>query len=108
EIAGVLDRGRGVEIAANRLDCLGNLARGAALGALEGHVLEKVRNAVLVRRLVTAAGANPNAERGGLQVRHAVGHDSQAGRQFGDFNGHTAAPSRAAREAPATNSSILA
>jgi hypothetical protein len=55
-----------VEVAADLLDLLGDLPRGAALGALERHVLEQVRNAVLVGFLVAAAGADPDAERSGL------------------------------------------
>ena len=96
-IGGGLDAGGGVEVAADRLDLLGDLARGAPRGALERHVLEQMRDAVLVRLLVAAAGADPDAERGGLQMRHAVGDDRQAGRKAGDFDAHAAAPSRAAR-----------
>ncbi len=101
-----LDRGRGIEVAADRLDFLGDLARGAALGALERHVFEQMRNAVLVAVLVAAAGADPDAERGGFQMRHGVRHDGQTGRQTGYFDAHAAAPSRAAREAASTNVSI--
>ena len=84
---------------------LGDLARGAALGALERHVLEQMRDAVLVRQFVAAARADPDAERDGLQMRHAVGDDRQARRQLGDFNAHAAAPSRAARLAARMNRS---
>ena len=58
-IGGGLDAGRGVEIAADRLDLLGDLARGAALGALERHVLEEMRNAVLVRRARRGCRSRP-------------------------------------------------
>ena len=54
-----LDAGAGIEIAADRLDLLGDLARGAARRALERHVLEEMRDAVLVRLLVTAAARHP-------------------------------------------------
>ena len=83
EIGGRFDAGRGIEIAADRLDLLGDLARGAPLGALEGHVFEQMRDAVLVGLFVAAAGADPDPERGGFQMRHAVGHDRQAGWQAG-------------------------
>ena len=96
-IGGGFDRGAGVEIAADRLDLLGDLARGAPRGALERHVLEQMRNAVLVRPLVAAAGADPDAERGGLQMRHRIGHHDEAGGKTRDFDAHAAAPSRAAR-----------
>ena len=56
-----------------------------------------MRDAVLVRPLVAAAGADPDAERGRLQMRHRVGHDRQAGGKTCDFDAHAAAPSRAAR-----------
>ena len=92
-----LDRGGRVEVAADRLDLLGDLARACAACALECHVLEQMRDAVLVRPLVTAAGADPDAERGGLQMRHRVGHDHEAGGKTRDFDAHAAAPSCAAR-----------
>jgi hypothetical protein len=72
-----LDAGRGIEVAANRLHLLGDLPGGAPLRALERHVFEQMRDAMLVRPLVAAAGADPDAERGGFQVRHLVGHDGQ-------------------------------
>ena len=80
-VGGGLEARRGVDVAANRLDLLGDLARAAALGALERHVFQEMRDAVLVRPLVAAAGADPDAERRGLQMRHAVGDDRQAGRE---------------------------
>ena len=89
--------GRGVEVAADGLDLLGDLARGAARGALERHVLEQMRNAVLVGTLVAAAGADPDPERGAFEMRHRVGNDDEARWQTCDFDTHAAAPSRAAR-----------
>ena len=47
EVAGVLHRGRRIEVATDILDGRGNLQRVARLGALEGHVLEHMRDAVL-------------------------------------------------------------
>src|SRR5262249_5029770 len=76
---------------------LGDLARGAPPGPLEGHVLEEVRDALLLRLLVAAAAADPHAERRGLELRHCVGDDDEPGRQTGDLNAHAALPSRAAR-----------
>ena len=92
-----LGAGRRVEIAAHRLDLLGDLARAAPPRALERHVFEKMRNAVLVAAFVAAAGIDPNAERGGLQMRHRVGHHIDAGFQGRHLNAHAAAPSCAAR-----------
>jgi hypothetical protein len=96
-VGGGLKARRGVDVAAHRLDLLGDLARATALGALERHVLQEMRDAVLVGLLVAAAGADPHAKRRGLQMRHAVGGDREAGGKTRNFNGHAAAPSRAAR-----------
>ena len=49
-IGGALARGIGVEVAADRLDLLGDGEGAAALGALERHVLEEMRDAVDLRR----------------------------------------------------------
>ena len=62
-VGGRLDAGRGVDLAADILDLLGDLAGGAARRALEGHVLEQVRDAVLVVALVSRAGLDPDPER---------------------------------------------
>jgi len=97
KIGRALDARRGIEVAADRLDLLGDLPRGAARRALERHVLEEMRNAVLVLALVAAARADPDAERGALQVRHRVGDDREARGQPRDVHAHAAAPSRAAR-----------
>ena len=102
-IGGGLGRGAGVEIAADRLDLLDDLARGAPRGALERHVFEQMRDAVLVRLFVAAADAGPDAERCGLQMRHGVGDDGKAGRQLGDVNAHPATPCFAARLTERTN-----
>ena len=62
-IRGAFARGVGVEMAADRLDLLGDRAGAAPLGALERHVLEKMRDAVDLRRLVPCADIDPDAER---------------------------------------------
>ena len=96
-VSGALGAGRGIEIAAHRLDLLGDLARRAPPRALERHMFEEMRNAVLVVMLVAAAGSDPNAERRRLEMRHRVGHHIDAGLQGRYFNTHAAAPSCAAR-----------
>ena len=53
----------------------------APLGALEGHVLEEMGDAVDLGRLVPRADIDPDAERGGLDRVHAVGGDAEAVRQ---------------------------
>jgi hypothetical protein len=81
--AGVIGRGlgggAGIEIAADRLDFLDDFARRAPRGALERHMFEQMRDAVLVRLFVAAADTGPDAECGGLQMRHGIGDDGEAG-----------------------------
>src|SRR5689334_8376128 len=107
-IGGHLDAGRSVELAADRLDLLGDLPGRAPLGALECHVLEEMRNAVLLGLLVATAAADPHAERRGFEMRHRVGDDDKAGRKAGDLDTHAAAPSRAARLTSRTKRSTAA
>ena len=56
------------------------------VGALEGHVLEEMRDAVFRRRLVARAGADIGAEGDRLHAIHPFGQDGQAGMQGGDGN----------------------
>ena len=91
-IGGHLHAGRRVEIAADRLDLLGDLPGGAPRRALERHVLQEMRDAVLVLALVAAAAADPHAERGGFEVRHGIGDDHEAGRKTRQLHAHAAAP----------------
>ena len=69
EIGGLLDAGLGVEVAADVLDRLGDVARAAPAGALERHMFEQMREAVLADALVARAGGDEDAERGGLHMR---------------------------------------
>ena len=57
-------------MAADRLDLLGDGERRAPLGALEGHVLEQMRDAVDLGRLVARADIDPDAERHRLDRVH--------------------------------------
>jgi hypothetical protein len=91
-IGRALDTGRGVEVAADGLDLLGDLAGGSPRGALEGHMLQEMGDAMLVGALIAAATAGPDAERGGLQMRHGIGHNRETRRKTRDFNAHAAAP----------------
>ena len=77
-IGGRVDAGRGVEIAADRLDLLGDVLGAPPRGALEGHVLEEMGDAVLAFRLAAAAGADPDAERHGLDLGHGMAHHGEA------------------------------
>ena len=48
--------------------------------ALEGHVFEEVRGAVVVGRFVSRSGIDPHPDRGGVGARHRFGRDAQTGR----------------------------
>ncbi len=88
---GLFARGIGVEVAADRFDLLGDGERVAPLGALERHVLEKVRDAVEFAPLVARAGVDPDADRRGLETRHVDGGDPKAVFECGDARlGHAA------------------
>ena len=58
----VLARGRGVQLAAEPVEDLGDLERAVTLGALEEQVLDEVRDAGLASALVARAGADPVAD----------------------------------------------
>ncbi len=77
-IGGRVDAGRGVEIAADRLDLLGDVLGAAPRGPLEGHVLEEMGDAVLAFRLAAAAGPHPDAERYRLDLGHGMAHHGEA------------------------------
>src|SRR6202012_4621348 len=89
---GGFGRGAGVEIAADRFDLLDDLTRRAPRRSLERHMLQQMRDTVLIGLFVAAADAGPYPERSGLKVRHRIGDDGEARRQLGDFNAHPADP----------------
>src|SRR5256712_13455053 len=60
-------------------------------------MLKQMRDTMLVRPLVATAGTDPHAKRGGLQMRHRVGDDDEAGGKTCDLDAHAAAPLCAAR-----------
>ncbi len=51
------------------------------VGAFEDHVLDEVRDPVLIGRLAARAGADPNAQRHGSDVRHVFGDHPDAVRR---------------------------
>jgi hypothetical protein len=77
-IGGRVDAGRRVQLAAHRLDLLGDILRGPARRSLEGHVLQEMRDAVLAFRFAPAACAHPKPERHGLDFGHGVADHGQA------------------------------
>ena len=74
----VLARGRRVQLAAERVEDLGDVLRGVRVGALEEQVLEEVRDPRLRRRLVARAGADPEAERNRAHARDPLGDHALA------------------------------
>ena len=60
EIGGVIPTGKGVVIAALRLDRGGKLTRGEIVGALEHEVFEEMRDAGVAGRLICGTGAIPD------------------------------------------------
>lgn len=76
-VDGLLTRGVGVEVATHVLDLHLELSLSAVGGALEGHVLEEVRDTVVLLSLVSAAGVDPHAHGGGLAVA-ALGSHTEA------------------------------
>src|SRR5262249_12564631 len=75
---------------------------------LERHMLQQMRDAVLVRLLIAAADTRPDAECCGLHMRHRVGDHSEARFKLGHFNTHPVAPCLAARLTDNTNRSTSA
>src|SRR5262245_28825113 len=92
KVGGGLQAGGGVELAADRLDLLGDIAGAAPLRALEGHVLEQMGDAVLGQGLVPGTGGHPNAERHGFHMRHMVRHHAQTVGQLRKLGCHVPDP----------------
>ena len=51
------------------------------VGALEEHVLDEVRDAGVLGRLVTRAARQPDADRHRSDVRHRFGHETKTVRE---------------------------
>ncbi len=98
-------RGAGIEVAPHRFDLFDDLARGAPRGTLERHMLEQMRDAVLVGLFIATADAGPHPERRGFEMRHGVRDDGKAGGKLGDVDAHPATPCFAARLTERTNRS---
>src|SRR5205823_15077846 len=79
----VLARGRGVQLAAERVEGLGDLLRAVGRRSLEEQVLEKVGDAGLRVGLVARAGADPEADRDGAHVREPLRDHALAGVELG-------------------------
>ena len=84
-----LDAGGGVDLAADILDFRGDLPGAAPLGSLERHVLEQMRDAVLVVGFVAGARLDPDAEGDGFEIGNGFGSDCEAVRKTANLNTHT-------------------
>ena len=100
-IGGHLAAGIGVDITAHILDRLGDGLGRTGARPLEGHVLQEMGDAVLVGPFVPAAGHDPDADTGGFEARHVLGHDPQPVGQPMGLHSHLARRSsiRASRAA---------
>ena len=90
-----VDAGRGIQLAANRLDLLGDVLSAPPRRALEGHMLEEMGDAVLGQALAAAAGADPDAKRHRLHVGSRMAHHGEAIRQSGQLDTHAPTSVRA-------------
>src|SRR5262249_30166881 len=79
--AHLLARGERIEMATERLEALRDRTRVAALGALEQHVLEKVRDAETFLGLVARTASHPYADRHRESLPHRLGDHHHAGWQ---------------------------
>ena len=84
----LLPAGVGVEEAADGFHLDGDVAGGAALGALEGHVLEHVGHTHHGLGFLAGAGIDPDADEGTFQLRHWISYDHQPIGKFANFYIH--------------------
>ena len=75
-IAGVFLRREGVDLAADRIHLLRDFFGTPAGRALEEHVLDEVRDAGMLGRLVARAARQPDADRDRAHVWHPLGGET--------------------------------
>ena len=85
-----LARRIGIDIATHILDRLGNIQRRPSLGSLKRHVLEEMRDAVLLKPFMSPTGRHPHAQRRRRQTRHMFCDDAHAVCQTMKFYSHFA------------------
>jgi len=76
------------------LDRLGDLQGAAPCRALERHVFQKMRDAILLGPLMAATGGDPDADTGRFEARHVFGHDAQTVGKSVDLDSHWRVRSR--------------
>lgn len=74
-VIGVFDACGSVQLTTDGLDLFCDATRRAGLGALEGHMLQKMGYPVLVHILRAGSGSHPHAKSRRFQMRHLVGDD---------------------------------
>ncbi|QTK79369.1 hypothetical protein AT6N2_C1661 [Agrobacterium tumefaciens] len=93
EDAGIIRCGfrrcRGVDFTTDIFDLFSDLPGRAARGALEGHMFEKMGDAVLGIRLVAGAGFDPHPKSDAFEMWHSFRDNGQPGRQPGQIYSHT-------------------
>ena len=77
---------KGVEHSANRVHRLRDSFGCPPLGALEDHVLNEMREAVILRRFTARSRSQPDAHRDRTHVRHLLRDDYESVRQFRAFD----------------------
>src|SRR5690606_2803955 len=74
----VFFRGKGVHVAADAVEAVGNILGRMARGSLEQHVLDKMGNTVHFRGFVTRSGSHPDAEGDGPASRNRLNQNAQS------------------------------
>jgi hypothetical protein len=77
-VARVLLGREGVHLAADGVDSLGDILGTSARGAFEEHVLDEMRDAALLLRLVSRAACEPHPDAHGSHVRHSLGEEPKS------------------------------
>ena len=80
-VARVFLRGERVHLAADRIDRLRDVLGAPGRRALEEHVLDEVRDAALLLRLVARAAREPDADADGPHMRHPLGKQPETVRK---------------------------
>ncbi len=75
-VARVLLGGEGVQVAAQAVHFLRNVLSRPAAGALEEHVLDKVGDAAVLKRLVSRASGQPDTDTNRPHVIHRLGDET--------------------------------
>ena len=77
-VAGVFLGGEGVELAADRVDRLGDVFGRPRRRALEEHVLDEMGDAAALGRFVARAARQPDADADRADLRHPLGENTKA------------------------------